>query len=125
TCPPRPNRASVRLDLLALARSRPDRIAAGLSALARHAESGDLPRTPRTEHPFRNLDRALRSLAHASHDGKVLVTLDASDAPAIPTAWRAPEGTHLVTGGLGGLGLEVARWLVERGARRLALVGRR
>jgi myxalamid-type polyketide synthase MxaC len=35
-----------------------------------------------------------------------------------------PDGTYLITGGLGGLGLEVARWLVEQGARRLVLVGR-
>ncbi|MET7418863.1 beta-ketoacyl synthase N-terminal-like domain-containing protein [Dactylosporangium sp. NPDC005555] len=36
-----------------------------------------------------------------------------------------PDGTYLVTGGLGALGLEAARYLVERGARRLVLVGRR
>ncbi|NBD13836.1 SDR family NAD(P)-dependent oxidoreductase [Corallococcus silvisoli] len=36
-----------------------------------------------------------------------------------------PEAGYLVTGGLGALGLHVARWLVERGARHLALVGRR
>ncbi len=36
-----------------------------------------------------------------------------------------PEGTYLVTGGLGDLGLQAARWLAERGARRLVLVGRR
>jgi myxalamid-type polyketide synthase MxaE and MxaD len=35
-----------------------------------------------------------------------------------------PDGTYLVTGGLGGVGLEAARWLVERGARHLILVGR-
>ncbi|HEX2254149.1 MAG TPA: condensation domain-containing protein [Thermoanaerobaculia bacterium] len=34
------------------------------------------------------------------------------------------EGAYLVTGGLGGLGLLFARWLVERGARRLVLTGR-
>ncbi|WP_342672289.1 beta-ketoacyl synthase N-terminal-like domain-containing protein [Micromonospora nigra] len=37
----------------------------------------------------------------------------------------SPSGTVLVTGGLGALGLEVARWLVDRGARRLLLTGRR
>ena len=37
--------------------------------------------------------------------------------------WRV-DGTYLVTGGLGGLGLEVARWMVSRGARRLILLGR-
>jgi NAD(P)-dependent dehydrogenase (short-subunit alcohol dehydrogenase family) len=34
------------------------------------------------------------------------------------------DATYIVTGGLGGLGLLVARWLVERGARHLALLGR-
>lgn len=35
------------------------------------------------------------------------------------------EGTYLITGGLGALGLKVARWLVERGAKFLVLTGRR
>ncbi|GAA3944853.1 type I polyketide synthase [Actinoplanes auranticolor] len=35
-----------------------------------------------------------------------------------------PGATYLVTGGLGVLGLEVARWLAGRGARRLVLAGR-
>ncbi len=35
------------------------------------------------------------------------------------------EGTYLVTGGLGDLGLKVAQRLVEHGARRLVLIGRR
>jgi myxalamid-type polyketide synthase MxaE and MxaD len=34
------------------------------------------------------------------------------------------EATYLITGGLGGLGLQVARWMVERGARHLVLIGR-
>ena len=33
-------------------------------------------------------------------------------------------GSYLITGGLGGLGLEVASYLVEQGARRLVLVSR-
>jgi 6-methylsalicylic acid synthase len=36
-----------------------------------------------------------------------------------------PDGTYLITGGLGALGLEAARHLVEQGARRLVLIGRR
>ena len=50
-------------------------------------------------------------------------------ATLIAPVARAPfslreEGTYLITGGLGGLGLQVARWMVERGARHLVLVGR-
>jgi acyl transferase domain-containing protein len=43
--------------------------------------------------------------------------------PAVPAALSG-EGTYIVSGGLGGLGLELAEVLVERGARNLVLVGR-
>lgn len=34
------------------------------------------------------------------------------------------DGSYLITGGLGGLGIVAAKWLVERGARHITLVGR-
>ncbi|MCC5622300.1 type I polyketide synthase, partial [Nostoc sp. CHAB 5715] len=34
------------------------------------------------------------------------------------------DGTYLITGGFGGLGLQLAQWMVEQGARHLVLVGR-
>lgn len=55
---------------------------------------------------------------------------EASLSPQRPAAsgvqWVAgnERGTYLITGGFGGLGLEVARWLAEKGARHLMLVGR-
>ncbi|NTX50379.1 SDR family NAD(P)-dependent oxidoreductase [Myxococcus sp. CA039A] len=42
-----------------------------------------------------------------------------------PSTLLRDDGTYLITGGLGGLGLEVARWLVSHGARHLLLLGRR
>nr|AJY78091.1 polyketide synthase [Myxococcus virescens] len=36
-----------------------------------------------------------------------------------------PAASYLITGGLGGLGMAVAEWLVRRGARHLVLTGRR
>jgi myxalamid-type polyketide synthase MxaE and MxaD len=36
-----------------------------------------------------------------------------------------PDATYALTGGLGGMALEIAGWLVERGARHIALIGRR
>ncbi|MCG5445417.1 SDR family NAD(P)-dependent oxidoreductase [Micromonospora sp. NIE79] len=46
--------------------------------------------------------------------------------PASATARMGirPDGTYLVTGGLGGLGLELAGWLADQGARTLVLTGR-
>ncbi|WP_437672444.1 beta-ketoacyl synthase N-terminal-like domain-containing protein [Sorangium sp. So ce131] len=43
---------------------------------------------------------------------------------AAPALTFRPDGSYLITGGLGALGLLVARWMVERGARRLILLGR-
>jgi len=45
--------------------------------------------------------------------------------PALAPFRCRDDGTYLITGGLGGLGLEVALWLVQQGARSLALLGRR
>ncbi len=47
--------------------------------------------------------------------------------PGSPAGGRycRPEAQYLVTGGLGALGLRVARWLAGRGARHLVLLGRR
>ena len=48
------------------------------------------------------------------------------DPPARPSRLRSfrAGASYLITGGLGGLGLEVARWMVRQGARRLILLGR-
>jgi acyl transferase domain-containing protein/acyl carrier protein len=43
-----------------------------------------------------------------------------SEAPAVCVS----DGSYLVTGGLGGLGLTFAEWLADQGARALILVGR-
>ncbi|HUB57494.1 MAG TPA: type I polyketide synthase [Mycobacterium sp.] len=48
-------------------------------------------------------------------------TLDAGQHEAVIRA----DGSYIVTGGLGGLGTVVTRWLVERGAGRIVLNGRR
>jgi acyl transferase domain-containing protein/NADPH:quinone reductase-like Zn-dependent oxidoreductase/SAM-dependent methyltransferase len=61
---------------------------------------------------------AFRYMAQARHVGRIVLVHDRE--PRI----RA-DATYLITGGLGGVGLSVARWLVDEGARSLVLVGRR
>jgi len=43
---------------------------------------------------------------------------------AIPRTTFHPHKSHVIVGGLGGFGLELAQWLVERGARYLVLTSR-
>ncbi|MEV0764984.1 SDR family NAD(P)-dependent oxidoreductase [Nocardia sp. NPDC050435] len=44
--------------------------------------------------------------------------------PHLPGIEIDPAATYLVTGGFGGFGMAIGRWLTLRGARRLVLVGR-
>ncbi|HEX8742836.1 MAG TPA: type I polyketide synthase [Thermoleophilaceae bacterium] len=61
----------------------------------------------------------------ALRGGRVLVPRLAPLSAAAGSGARVRgDRTYLVTGGLGALGRQVARWLVERGARHIALVGR-
>jgi short-subunit dehydrogenase/acyl carrier protein len=62
---------------------------------------------------FRHGLRYARRLARAS--------VGQTDGMAVPVR---SDATYLITGGLGALGLIMARFLVERGARHLVLVGR-
>ena len=64
---------------------------------------------------------AFRHMAQARHIGKVVVTPPAPSRA--PLAIRS-DATYLITGGLGALGLQVARWLHDEGARHLVLMGR-
>jgi len=64
---------------------------------------------------------AFRFMAQARHIGKVVVRSGAvSRRPLI-----RPDSAYLVTGGAGGVGLHVAKWLAELGAGAVVLAGRR
>ncbi len=80
--------------------------------------TGALQPLPVRTFPLPSVRDAFRFMAQAKHIGKIVVT-QSDDAPLIRS-----DGTYLITGGLGSLGLVSARWLVEQGARSLALVGR-
>ncbi|MDP9685684.1 SDR family NAD(P)-dependent oxidoreductase [Streptomyces griseoviridis] len=56
---------------------------------------------------------------------RLLRRIDAPGATAGPDVPIRPGGVHLITGGLGGLGLLTARHLVERYGARVVLCGRR
>jgi acyl transferase domain-containing protein/acyl carrier protein len=61
----------------------------------------------------------------AFHEGHRLVPrlLSVSLQASAPSSFKA-DASYLVTGGLGKIGLRLARWLVDNGARSLVLVGR-
>nr|MBA3470516.1 SDR family NAD(P)-dependent oxidoreductase [Herpetosiphonaceae bacterium] len=46
------------------------------------------------------------------------------DVPPVQHLQFRADATYLITGGLSGIGLEMARWMIQQGARRLILIGR-
>lgn len=70
-------------------------------------------------------EMALRHMASGKHMGKVLVHMVDFVPPADAKPLFVTSGTHILTGGLGGFGLELAQWLLVHGATTVVLTSRR
>jgi NADPH:quinone reductase-like Zn-dependent oxidoreductase/acyl carrier protein len=91
-------------------------------------ERGDFHAIPVKAFPAPEAEQAFRYLAQSRHIGKVVVTMHDQQVTVHPAessdALIKPDATYLITGGTRGFGLEIAKWLVARGARHLVLVSR-
>jgi NADPH:quinone reductase-like Zn-dependent oxidoreductase/acyl carrier protein len=89
---------------------------------------GALRPLPYRDFAFAEAGDAFRLMQASGHIGKIVLTADepavAPEAAVAAFAVRS-DATYLVTGGLSGFGLATAEWLAARGARSLALLGRR
>ncbi|MFE8941660.1 SDR family NAD(P)-dependent oxidoreductase [Streptomyces sp. NPDC007872] len=88
-------------------------------------ERGDLPPLPVTAYTLDEVEEAFGVLSRGANIGKLVIELDDPSAAEPRAVDVRPDHVYLITGGLGGLGLVAAEKLVDLGARRLALVGRR
>ncbi len=82
---------------------------------------------PRTDYPLSEAAAAFRCMSQAKHVGKIVLTAREAQYRVKPTRAQQlfrNDATYLITGGLGGFGLVVAKWLVAQGARHLVLMGR-
>ncbi|MCF3103239.1 SDR family NAD(P)-dependent oxidoreductase [Streptomyces roseoverticillatus] len=121
------NTAFFVVDVAQMTASGSGAVSAAFGTVARRAERGEYRPLPHQVFPAHRIDEAFRLMQHSRHIGKVVVSFG-EPVPVRPACepYRAdPEGTYLVTGGLSGLGAATALWLAERGARHLALTGRR
>nr|R4WH05.1 RecName: Full=Highly reducing polyketide synthase ACRTS2; Short=HR-PKS ACRTS2; AltName: Full=ACR-toxin biosynthesis protein S2 [Alternaria alternata]BAN19720.1 polyketide synthase [Alternaria alternata] len=73
---------------------------------------------------------ALRILRSRDHIGRLVVTLGDDNSVMAETALRPSQvslkddATYLVAGGTRGIGLDLAYWMIEHGARNIVLLGR-
>lgn len=89
-------------------------------------ERGDLKPHEITEFPISKLPDALKFMSRAAYRGKIVVSMQDDRVPTLPPrcATFRPHNTYLISGGASGFGLEIARWMVDRGARHLVLLSR-
>ncbi|CAK1550869.1 unnamed protein product [Leptosia nina] len=79
---------------------------------------------PATVFGDQQLEQAFRYMATGKHIGKVVLRIRDEPVAAIPRTYMHPAKSYVLVGGLGGFGLELADWLVRRGARALVLNSR-
>jgi len=82
---------------------------------------------PHTDFDLGQAEQAFRFLAQAKHIGKVVISVGEPHYPVSCHEKKSmvrPDATYLITGGLGGFGLAVANWMVQRGAQHIVLMSR-
>ncbi|XP_030757326.1 fatty acid synthase [Sitophilus oryzae] len=97
--------------------------------------SGAVRPLPNTVYNENQVEQAFRFMASGRHIGKVLLKIRDEESrttqkpalktvSAIPRSYLDPEKSYVLVGGLGGFGLELANWLINRGARNIVLTSR-
>lgn len=90
---------------------------------------------PNTVYNENQAEQAFRFMASGKHIGKVLLKIKDEESRAvqqpkqktvlaIPRTYMNPDKTYILVGGLGGFGLELANWLISRGATKIVLTSR-
>lgn len=98
-------------------------------------ESGAVRPLPCTVYSENQVEQAFRFMASGKHIGKVVLKIRDEESrstlkptmktvSAIPRTYMNPEKSYILVGGLGGFGLELANWLVLRGATKIVLTSR-
>ena len=115
------------INLVELAAEQPELIQSMFQELIDKFTRGLLQPPPLKLFPLEDIIGAFRYMQQAKHIGKIVITqveTKADDGVEKALAFR-DDASYLITGGLGGLGLLISQWMVERGAKHLILLGRR
>jgi phthiocerol/phenolphthiocerol synthesis type-I polyketide synthase C len=124
--PFRNNLSYFALDLERVCRERPDHVRSMLLELMAMFEQGSLQPLHHQVFFIEDSANAFRYMARRKNIGKIVLSFPTADSKTrVPRSLPVrSDAAYLITGGHGGLGLAVARWLVEKGARSLILLSR-
>lgn len=107
---------------------KPDYAAQLFVELGELFANGEYQALPYSVFPITKVVDAFRYMAQGKHIGKNVLSFEADAIPIGPCTEDdhrfRPDATYLITGGAGGFGWELAKWMVRRGARHLVLSSR-
>ena len=111
--PFRRNLAFYYADLALMTVADPERSGALLRKVYQMVGDGALPVPERTSYPMSDATAAIRAISGVQHTGKLVLTVPRGDrVPVVVPPARVPvfrpDGSYIVTGGMGGLGLFLA-----------------
>lgn len=98
-------------------------------------QNGAVRPLPATVFSEQQIEQSFRFMATGKHIGKVLLKIRDEEkqkvtyptpkiVAAIPRTYMNPEKSYVLVGGLGGFGLELADWIINRGAKYIVLTSR-
>ena len=127
--PFRRNLTFYAVDLALLSETHPRRLHELLQTVYQKVADGDLPLPIITEYPLSQAADAIRVMSGAEHTGKLVLTVPhTGETRAVLPPDQAPvyrkDGSYIVTGGLGGLGLFLAAEMAKGGCGRIVLTAR-
>jgi polyketide synthase 5 len=127
--PFRRNLAFWGVDLGLMSVSHPQQVSEILSTVYRLTAEGVLPMPESTHYPLAEAATAIRVMSAAEHTGKLILDIpQAGRSSVVLPPEQAPvfraDGSYIITGGLGGLGLFLAEKMAAGGAGRIVLSSR-
>jgi polyketide synthase 5 len=127
--PFRRNLAFYAVDLGLMAVTHPDEIRELLTTVYRLTADGTLPMPESTHYPLADAANAIRVMSAAEHTGKLILDIPHAGRSSVVLppdqvdVFR-PDGSYIITGGLGGLGLFLAERMAAAGAGRIVVSSR-
>ena len=80
-----------------------------------------------TVHPISAFKETFRMMSKGDHIGKIVFDISSEPMPLclkMPSSLFKPDATYIITGGFGGIGLALCRWMSKKGAKHLVLTSR-
>lgn len=127
--PFRRNLSFYGVDLALMCSTHPAKIRELLTTVYQLTADGVLPQPETTHYPLSDAATAIRVMGAAEHTGKLILSIPRTGRSTVVVPPQQaqvfrPDGSYIVTGGLGGLGLFLANQMAEGGAGRIVLNSR-